>query len=121
MPAPSDPTPLADRMATVNPGMADTYRATSSDWRSRAWSAVEQMAREGLPFQAYDVVTRFGLDEPDNPAKQWGALLNAMRMAKVIVPAGGEPSRRPGARGSMCRVWIGATHTPTETPERAAA
>jgi len=113
---------LADQLAVVNPGMADTYRATSSDWRSRAWSAVAQLAREGHPFQAYDVVTRFGLDEPDNPAKQWGALLNAMRTAKVIVPVGGEPSRRPGAKGSMCRTWIGATEEPAPvTSEKAAA
>ncbi|MFE7462362.1 hypothetical protein ACWFMI_24750 [Nocardiopsis terrae] len=121
MPAPSDPTPLADRMAAVNPGMADTYRATSQDWRSRAWRAVEQMAREGRPFQVYDVVTRYGIEEPDNGAKQWGALMSAMRTAKVITPAGGEPSRRPGARGSMCRVWIGTAQNPTETTEGAAA
>ncbi|WP_160051177.1 hypothetical protein [Nocardiopsis sp. FR26] len=112
---------LADKLATLNPGMATTYRATSNDWKSRAWSAVEQLAREGRPFQAYDVVQRFGIEEPDNPAKQWGALLNAMRAAKVIVPAGGEPSRRPGAKGSMCRTWIGATQNPTPASERPAA
>ncbi|MBB6172254.1 hypothetical protein HNR23_002314 [Nocardiopsis mwathae] len=100
---------LADAIAEVNPGLAETARAASPDWWSRASSAVAQLAREGKPFQAYDIVTRFGVEEPGNGAKQWGALLSAMRKAGVIEhsPTGGQPSRRPGAKGSMCREWVG--------------
>lgn len=98
---------LADALEEVNAGMAETARATSGDWWARASRAVEQLGREGRPFQAYDIVDRFGIEEPDNGAKQWGALFAAMRRAGVIDHHGFATSRRPTAHASACREWIG--------------
>ncbi|MEE2040135.1 hypothetical protein Q8791_23230 [Nocardiopsis sp. CT-R113] len=112
---------LALDIEPVNPGIADTLRVTSADWWSRASRAVAQLAREGRPFQAYDVVTRFGVEEPDNGAKQWGALFSAMRKAGVIVHHGYTTSARPTANSSACRQWIGAATPIPSTPERPAA
>lgn len=98
---------LADLLEDTNAGMAETVRATSGDWWSRASAAVAQLAREGQPFQAYDVVDRFGVEEPENGAKQWGALFAALRKAGVIEHHGFTTSRRPTANGSACREWIG--------------
>lgn len=99
---------LADALAEVNPGMGETAHATSSDWWSRAEQAVRAIARTGLPFQAYDLVEQFHLEEPGNGAKQWGSFLAAMRKAGVIEHAGFTTSRRPTANGSACRQWVGA-------------
>ncbi len=99
---------LADALAEINQGMAQTAHATSPDWWSRASRAVAQLAREGKPFQAYDIVTRFGVEEPDNGAKQWGALFASMRKAGLIEHASYTTSRRPTANGSACRQWVGA-------------
>ncbi|CAM4375783.1 hypothetical protein [Nocardiopsis rhodophaea] len=99
---------LADAIAEVNQGMAETTRAASPDWWSRASSAVIQLAREGRPFQAYDIVTRFGIEEPRNGAKQWGSLFSAMHKAGVIEHHGYTTSARPTANRSACCQWIGA-------------
>lgn len=104
----SDREQLALDLEPIAPGIAQALRSTSDDWWSRASRAVAQLAREGVTFQAYDLVTRFGVEEPDNGAKQWGALFTAMRKAGVIEHAGGAPSKRPTANGSMCREWVGA-------------
>lgn len=98
---------LAEALREVNEGMADTAAAASPDWWSRAERAVLWLAREGIPFQAYDVVERFGLDEPDNTAKQWGALFAALRKADLIEPAGYAQSSRPTASKSAVRTWRG--------------
>lgn len=98
---------LAEALRDVNEGMADTAAAASPDWWSRAESAVLWLAREGAEFQAYDVVERFGLDEPDNTAKQWGALFAALRKADLIEPAGYAQSSRPTASKSAVRTWRG--------------
>ena len=55
-----------------------------------------------------DIVTRFGVEEPDNGAKQWGALFASMRKAGLIEHASYTTSRRPTANGSACRQWVGA-------------
>lgn len=115
----SDREQLADQIEPVNAGIAHTLRATSGDWWSRASRAVAQIAREGKPFQAYDIVTRFGVEEPDNGAKQWGALFTALRKAGVIEHHGYTTSARPTANGSACRQWVGAA-TPIKS-ERSAA
>lgn len=107
---------LADALEEVNAGMAETARAASPDWWSRAVSAVRYLAATGKPFQAYDLVVVCGIEEPDNPAKQWGALFAAMRKAGVVEHAGYATSRRPTANSSACRQWIG-----TEAVRRDAA
>jgi hypothetical protein len=98
---------LAEALRDVNEGMADTAAAASPDWWKRAERAVLWLAREDVPFQAYDVVLRFGMDEPDNTAKQWGALLGALRKAGLIEPAGYDQSKRPTASKSAVRTWKG--------------
>ncbi|MFV2195287.1 hypothetical protein [Nocardiopsis sp. LOL_012] len=98
---------LALDLDTINPGLADTLRATSGDWWSRAWRAVLYLASTGQPFQAYDLVSVCGIEEPDNTGTQWGALFMALHRAGHIEYAGGAPSKRPTANGSMCRQWIG--------------
>jgi hypothetical protein len=100
---------LAEALRDINEGMADTAAAASPDWWSRAERAVLWLAREGAEFQAYDVVERFGLDEPDNTAKQWGALFGALRKAGLIEPAGYAQSKRPTAMKSAVRTWQGTT------------
>jgi hypothetical protein len=98
---------LAEALRDTNEGMANTAAAASPDWWSRAERAVLWLAREGEPFQAYDVVLRFGMDEPDNPAKQWGALLAALRKEGLIEHAGFDQSKRPTASKSAVRTWRG--------------
>jgi hypothetical protein len=98
---------LAEALRDVNEGMADAAAATSPDWWKRAERAVLWLAREGVEFQAYDVVERFGMDEPDNPAKQWGSLLAALHKEGLIEPAGYAQSKRPTASKSAVRTWKG--------------
>lgn len=96
---------LAEALRDINEGMVATAAAASPDWWSRAERAVLWLARQGEEFQAYDIVLRFGMDEPDNPAKQWGALLGALRKGDLIEPAGYAQSKRPTASKSAVRTW----------------
>lgn len=99
---------LADALEPVNAGMAETARAADDWWWAQATQAVRQLAREGRPFQAYDLVERFGVPEPANGKAQWGALFAALRKAGLVEHHGYTTSRRPTAQGSACRQWIGA-------------
>ena len=112
---------LADTIAPINAGMADTLRATSDDWWSRASAAVDYLAATGQKFTAYDLVQQCGIDEPDRPATQWGSLFAAKRAQGVIVHAGFIRSPRPTVRGSACSQWVGAATPITTSPERPAA
>jgi hypothetical protein len=103
----ADQLELAEALRDTSEGMANTAAAASPDWWSRAERAVLFLAREGQPFQAYDVVLRYGMDEPANPAKQWGALLGALRKAGLIEPSGYAQSKRPTAAKSAVRTWQG--------------
>ncbi|QVJ00417.1 hypothetical protein KGD82_16795 [Nocardiopsis eucommiae] len=103
----SDREQLADQIEPVNQGIADTLRATSDDWWSRASRAVDYLASTGRPFTAYDLVSVCGIEEPDRPASQWGSLFSAKRTAGVIVHAGFVRSPRPTVKGSACSQWIG--------------
>jgi hypothetical protein len=96
-------------------GIRRASASTSADWQGRAERAVRWLAAATTDFQAYDVVRRFGLDEPGNPAKQWGALFARLHRACVIEPAGWAQSKRPTAKGSACRTWRGITSGEKET------
>jgi|HigsolmetaAR206D_1030411.scaffolds.fasta_scaffold08537_4 hypothetical protein len=98
---------LAALVRPTSAGMADTIEAASPDWWSRAERAVRALAAEGRPFQAYDVVLRLGMDEPDNTRAQWGALFGALRKAGVIEPCGYAQSSRPTTAKSAVRLWRG--------------
>jgi hypothetical protein len=102
---------LAAALREVNQGEAAAAAAAPPDWWKRAVRAVLWLAREGTPFQAHDIVERFGLDEPDNPASQWGALFGALSKAGLIETAGYAQSKRPTARGSAVRTWRGTPKT----------
>jgi hypothetical protein len=112
---------LADQIEPANPGAATTLRSTSGDWWSRAWRAALHLASSGEPFQAYDLVSVCGIEEPENGAKQWGSLFMALHKAGVIEHAGGAPSKRPTANGSMCRQWVAAATPIPSNSERPAA
>lgn len=121
MPAPSDREHLATQLEPINQGIADTLRATSQDWWSRASRAVDYLASTGRPFTAYDLVQQCGIEEPDRPSSQWGSLFSAKRSQGVIEHAGFVRSPRPSVKGSACSQWIGRSAPISSDPERAAA
>ncbi|MEU6034014.1 hypothetical protein ABZ801_01250 [Actinomadura sp. NPDC047616] len=98
----------AQQIRPSNPGLAEAVEAADPDWWDQAVAAVRKLAATGAPFQAYDLVTRCGLPEPSNPAKQWGALFAALSREGLIIPTGYGHSRRPTARSSAARIWRGA-------------
>jgi hypothetical protein len=79
---------------------ADTW------WWNCGQQAIDQAAAEGTPFQAYDLVLRYGLDEPRH-ANQWGPLLAAGAARKAIRKCGYAPSKRPETNSSIVRTWVG--------------
>lgn len=89
-------------------GMAKAEESTNEWWRSCGLRAIEAAAKTGQVFQAFDLVERYGLEEPANPKAQWGPLLAAARRAGLIVPAGWGESKRPTAHASGVKLWRGA-------------
>ena len=74
-------------------------------WRSTAERALSWLARDGMPFTAWDV-SELGVPPPDDPHR-WGALFRAAYTRGLIEPVGYQQSRRPSRAGGICRVWRG--------------
>lgn len=76
-------------------------------WLDGCLRAIGDLAATGQPFQAYDLITRTGLSEPERPS-WWGCAFKAAQKQGLIVRAGYAPSKRPTVRGSACAEWVGA-------------
>lgn len=77
------------------------------DWESDAREALERIAREGLPFTAYDLTVKAELRNPPSSG-QWGALFRNAAEDGIIRRVGVAESQRPGRNGGLCRVWRAA-------------
>ena len=76
-------------------------------WWRDAEIILAARAASGAPFTADDLRAD-GLDEPVKPA-YWGVLFQQAQAHGVIVSVGVMNSRRRQRRGSLGRVWVGAT------------
>jgi hypothetical protein len=92
--------------AAKTDGIARAAANTPPDWATACRSAIELMAKRGIPFQAADLIAEGLIDEPDSPAR-WGAAFNNAARAGVIEHAGVVPSTRATVHRSLCRQWIG--------------
>jgi hypothetical protein len=88
-------------------GMARAEASTDPWWRSCAMTALETEAKTGRVFQSYDLVLRYGLDEPPSGPNAWGSLLGAAARAGLIEAVGYAPSNRPTTAKSAVRTWRG--------------
>jgi len=85
--------------------LAEVRARTDSTWRAAALNGLEELARRGDVFEAYDLI-RLGVPEPEHSSR-WGALFNAAAKAGIITAAGAGPSARPTVRKSLTRFWRG--------------
>lgn len=74
------------------------------DWEADAREALERIAKEGKPFDAYTLTEKAELRDPPNK-NMWGALFRIASKDGVIKRIGFHESRRPGRRSGVCRVW----------------
>jgi hypothetical protein len=74
------------------------------DWESDAREALERVAREGRPFDAFDLTEKAELRDPPSPA-MWGMLFRQAATDGIIRKVGFHESRRPGRKHGVCRVW----------------
>lgn len=94
----------------VPPGLEKAIHNRDGWWWSSAMLALEWLAQQGEPFDAYDL-TELGVMDPDHP-NRWGALFRAAHTAGAIIPVGFRESRRPSRAGGVCRVWRGVEPAP---------
>jgi hypothetical protein len=87
-------------------GIARAAANTPPDWATACRSAIELMAKRGIPFQAADLIREGLVDEPEHPA-MWGPQFGIAARAGVIEHAGVVPSTRATVHRSLCRQWIG--------------
>jgi hypothetical protein len=80
---------------------------TDPAWADGVLSAIQEMARTGRPFQAFDLVREFDLTEPEKPC-QWGPIFARAHRDGVIVRVGAAPSHRRTVSKSLTSVWRGA-------------
>ena len=73
-------------------------------WESDARAALEQVAKQGHPFTAFDLTEKAELRNPPHSG-QWGALFKQAATDGVIRRVGFVESRRPGRRSGICRLW----------------
>lgn len=85
--------------------LAEVRARTDSTWRAAALNGLQELARTGEVFEAYDLIL-LGVPEPEHSSR-WGALFNAAARAGIITAAGFGPSKRPTVRGSALRLWRG--------------
>lgn len=76
-------------------------------WEADARAALEKVASEGKPFDAYDLTQKADLREPPN-SSMWGALFREASKDGVIRWVGAHKSKRPQRRGSLVSVWRAA-------------
>lgn len=74
------------------------------DWSSDAMDALQRVAAEGKPFDAYDLTEKAELRDPPHH-NMWGPLFRQAATDGVIRRVGYHESRRPGRKHGLCRVW----------------
>jgi len=74
------------------------------DWESDAREALERVARQGKPFDAYDLTQKAELREPPHH-NMWGPVFRQAAKDGVIRWVGAHKSKRPQRRGSLVSVW----------------
>ncbi len=108
----------ADEQLTFE-GTADDAIATlvhDEEWFPRCAAAIAELARDGKPFQAFDLIAA-GVPEPyDHHA--WGKAFKDAARLGVIHHVGYGPSLRPTARKSLLNIWRGTA--PAHTRRRTA-
>lgn len=75
------------------------------EWPSDARTALEELAKTGKRFDAYDL-TKADLRNPPN-SHMWGALFRQAAADGVITEVGFHKSSRPGRAMGVCRIWTG--------------
>lgn len=85
--------------------LAAVRARTDSTWRATALNGLQELARRGDVFEAYDLIA-LGVPEPEHSSR-WGALFNAAAKAGIITAAGAGPSARPTVKKSLTRFWRG--------------
>jgi hypothetical protein len=80
---------------------------SDSWWMSIGLQAIRAIAKTGDEFQAFDLIERYHIPEPDHP-NRWGPLFSRAARQGLIVPVGAAPSRRPRTARSLTRTWRGA-------------
>jgi len=98
--------------------LEEVYENTDDWWKDSAERALAWLARDGQPFDAYDL-TELGVPDPDHPA-QWGALFRTAHQRGDIEPLGFRESRRPTRSGGILRVWRGVNKSVAPTEVEAA-
>jgi hypothetical protein len=91
-------------------GMTAAAASTPVTWAEACDAAIELLARRAVPFQAADLIREGLVDEPPHP-NQWGPRFGAAARRGVIRQAGAVPSARATVHRSLCRQWIGTSHT----------
>ena len=75
-----------------------------TDWSLDAMDALQRVAAEGKPFDAFTLTEKAELREPPHQ-NMWGPLFRNAYRDGLIRPVGYHQSRRPGRSGGACRVW----------------
>lgn len=75
-----------------------------TDWSADAMDALQKVAAEGKPFDAYTLTEKAELRDPPTPSR-WGQLFRQANDAGLIKAVGYHRSRRPGRSGGACMVW----------------
>lgn len=98
------------RAAAPSPSRSSTSR-DSGAWRTQALDALAQLSATRPHFTVYEVA-ELGVDEPPDPAHDWGFLTRDAKHLGVIAPVRNEDgtpkaveSKRPATRGSLVKVW----------------
>lgn len=76
------------------------------DWTTDARTTLEELAKTGKRFDAYDL-TKADLRNPPN-SHMWGALFRQAAADGVITEVGFHKSSRPGRAMGVCRIWRGS-------------
>ena len=74
------------------------------DWSADAMDALQRVAAEGKPFDAFTLTEKAELREPPHP-NCWGTLFRQASKDGLIRRVGFHESRRPGRKHGVCRVW----------------
>lgn len=89
----------------MSTGVAEKTRARdNAEWWDAGLAAIQELAKTGKPFEAYDVAKIVG--EPWHP-NHWGNLFMAAKTHGIIFKHGAFPSARPGRSGGLCWHWVG--------------
>lgn len=84
--------------------MSQAMVLEDTGWSSDAMDALQRVAAEGKPFDAYDLTQKANLREPHHP-NCWGILFRQASKDGLIRRVGFHESRRPGRKHGVCRVW----------------